>query len=1126
MTGPRATDEHKHPQDSAPILFDHPLLNPSDPPPAKPRRKAKPHRWGVFWLMPTLIFLSLASLFAGLALTGKPIRLPVWAVAEAEQRLNASLREATGNTAALSLGGAVFVVDEDWVPRLRLEDVRLLEQSGASLLTLPELRVALDPGALATGRMRLRSLRVIGANLNLRRLKDGQFDFNFGLGMQPRRVVGLSGVIESLVAAFDTPTLSHLRLIDAQALTLTLDDQMLGRVWDLGDGRMQLNNREGELAVELGVSVMGGQAAQAVMTLIAAKADASARMTVTVERVAAADIAVQAAPLAWLGVVDAPISGQIASTLDATGALSSLDASLTIDQGALRPTPQTRPVAFDGASLFFGYDPARERLDLREWTVTSKDLALHASGHAYLPGVTKGVPSQVIAQIQIDSLQLDPQGVLDKPVLFDTGALDLRVRLDPFGIDIGQASLMHQGQRLNASGQVEADANGWSVAVDASLDQIPHDQLLALWPPQVVPKTRDWVAANVQEGLLSNLHAGFRSLPGREPHFALGYDYSGADVRFLKTLPPIQNGRGYSVVEGKSYSMMIEEGAVIATSGGALDVAGTVFAVPDVTQKPARARIGVKAAGTVSAALSLLDQPPFEFMTKAKLPTDLGEGRAEVVGQIDMPLKKGVKIQDVDFDVTGNILGFTSDIVVPDRMLRADRLTVTVTPKGMDIAGRGVLQAVPFEGRFTKEFTPEAKGKSAVTGTAELGPSAASKLGITLPDGLISGRGKANFTVALQQGQPPKLTLRSNLAGVGMAIPALGWAKSAAATGDLAMDITLGKPASVDSLRLDANGLRASGQISLSPSGGLNVARLSSVRLGKWLDAAVELTGRGKGQPPYIALTSGSLDLRGLPARGGGTANTAASGPAMGIALDRLTITDGLALTAFRSTLTPVAGGVSGDFTGRVNGQTPIKGGLAPGPKGTAVRIRSNDAGAVFSAAKVFPNAQGGTMDLILQPTGAPGSYDGTLTMREIRIRKAPALAELINAISVVGLIEQMQGSGLLFGETEAVFRLTPRTIQISRASAIGASLGVSMSGLYVLNGGRLDMQGVISPIYLINGIGSIFTRKGEGLFGFNYHVTGTAKSPEVFVNPLSILTPGMFREIFRAAPPKLEPTE
>jgi hypothetical protein len=328
----------------------------------------------------------------------------------------------------------------------------------------------------------------------------------------------------------------------------------------------------------------------------------------------------------------------------------------------------------------------------------------------------------------------------------------------------------------------------------------------------------------------------------------------------------------------------------------------------------------------------------------------------------------------------------------------------------------------------------------------------------------------------------------------------------------------------VDSVALDVAGLQAAGSISLAANGGLDVAQFSSVRLGGWLDASAELRGRGKGQAPAVSLTAGRVDLRGLPAqRGdGGTA----SGVPITLALDRLTVTDGLGLTAFRSTLTPGGGGVSGDFTGRVNGQTPVKGSLVPSARGTAVRLRSDDAGSVFSAAKVFPNAQGGSMDLILRPTGASGTYDGTLTMRNIRIRKAPALAELINAISVVGLLEQMNGSGLLFNEVEAAFRLSPRAVQIGRASAVGASLGVSASGLYVLNGGRLDVQGVISPIYLLNGIGAFLTRKGEGLFGFNYTVKGTAKEPSVSVNPLSLFTPGMFREIFRSAPPQLDPNE
>ena len=98
--------------------------------------------------------------------------------------------------------------------------------------------------------------------------------------------------------------------------------------------------------------------------------------------------------------------------------------------------------------------------------------------------------------------------------------------------------------------------------------------------------------------------------------------------------------------------------------------------------------------------------------------------------------------------------------------------------------------------------------------------------------------------------------------------------------------------------------------------------------------------------------------------------------------------------------------------------------------------------------------------------------------------------------------------------------------LTLTEASAVGASMGLSMDGTYALDSGQLGMQGVISPVYLLNGIGSLLTRKGEGLIGFNYTLTGPAKQPKVAVNPLSALTPAMFREIFRAPPPDLPEVE
>ncbi|WP_233128108.1 AsmA-like C-terminal region-containing protein, partial [Brevirhabdus pacifica] len=188
---------------------------------------------------------------------------------------------------------------------------------------------------------------------------------------------------------------------------------------------------------------------------------------------------------------------------------------------------------------------------------------------------------------------------------------------------------------------------------------------------------------------------------------------------------------------------------------------------------------------------------------------------------------------------------------------------------------------------------------------------------------------------------------------------------------------------------------------------------------------------------------------------------------------------------------------------------------------GPAFRIRSEDAGAVLAASGTFRTARGGNMELVLQPTGKKGTFDGTLKGGDIRVVNAPALASLLSAISVVGLLEQLGGNGIHFGDVEASFRLTPRSLVVNRGSAVGASMGISLEGVYDLASKRMDLAGVVSPVYLLNGLGQILTRNREGLFGFNYRLTGTAAAPVTSVNPLSILAPGFFRDIFRRKPPR-----
>lgn len=1061
--------------------------------------------------------------FGLLALTGKPVRLPVWLVAEAEARLNASVARALGagpaGDAVVSIGGAVLFVDRaDWRPKVVVEDLRVLRAGGETLLALPEVQVTFDAGAAFSGRARLQSLRLVGGQMTVRRLEDGSFDLSLGGGMPPLTFDSAAALLRAFDAVFKRPSLAALSRIEAEALSLRVEDARAGRTWDLGDGRLTLEPRADGVAAEIGVSLVGGAEtpARARLTLVTDRAVQRARMAVAVERVTSGDIAVQAAGLGWLGLIDAEVSGDFAAELaldpGAPGLAGGVEASLTLGAGALRPAAGGAPVEFDRAAVAFGFDPVRERLDLRDLTVEGRTLRLSAAGYADLPGVMQGVPETAIVQVGVREMRIDPEGLFATPAVFDGGGIDLRVRRDPFTVEIGQATLRDGPRRMTATGRVAALAKGWDVALDVALDEIGNTRLVQLWPLRLVPKTRTWLAENVQQGQLFNVRAGLRAPPGAEPRLQVSYEFADADVAFLKGLPPIRDGRGYAVLEGTRYTLVLDAGRLVPPLGGALDVAGSVLAVPDVTVRPSPAEITFRSRGSLTATLSLMDEPPFRYMTKAGQPVDLGEGVATVAARVNTVLGPRVPGARVDWAMTGKVAGFRSDRIVPGRVVAAELLEVTGRPGELVVRGPGTLDGVAFDAVFTQPLGAGA-GPGVVTGRFDLSANSARALKLGLPDGALSGGATpAQVTVTLPRGAPPRLRMTTDLRGLGLSLPEVGWTKPRPTHGSLTVEARLGARSEVTALSLTAPGLDARGTMTLRPGGGLDRLRLSRLRVGDWLDAAAVLTGQGAATPT-VALTGGRLDVRRLPAGGAGGGR---GGGAISLALDRVVLSDGIALTDVQARLT-TRGGLSGGFSGRVNGGPAVDGTISPG---TVITVKGANAGGVLSAAGIFPNARGGTLDMTMAPRG--GGYAGRVEMTDVRVRNTPVIAELINAISVVGLLDQLNGQGLFFNEAEAEFRLSSAGVEIRRGSAIGASLGVTLAGLYEFGRGRLDMRGVISPIYLLNGIGSVLTRRGEGLFGINYRLTGAPSDPQVSVNPLSILTPGMFRELFRRPPPRI----
>jgi hypothetical protein len=286
---------------------------------------------------------------------------------------------------------------------------------------------------------------------------------------------------------------------------------------------------------------------------------------------------------------------------------------------------------------------------------------------------------------------------------------------------------------------------------------------------------------------------------------------------------------------------------------------------------------------------------------------------------------------------------------------------------------------------------------------------------------------------------------------------------------------------------------------------------LTKLRVGDWFNAGLGIAKNGA-----LNITSGTVKLpEFLERRQSGSG----LGAGVEIALDRLIIDPKNSVKNFRAKLNENG---LGPFSGSING-APISGRLYATTLGPGVEVVSTDAAGVLMATDVLKRATGGSLKVDLTPTSRKGELDGTIAIRDIRIQNSSVLMEILNAISIVGLLDQLSGPGMSLDEVNVTFRNTPEQVVIESATAFGPSVGISVDGYFFKQLGQLDLQGVISPIYALNAVGALFSGKGQGLIGFNFTIQGETDKPRIVVNPLSAFTPSLFREIFRRPAPNLE---
>ena len=1083
--------------------------DPKPTPDNPPRRKG---RGGLIVLISFMVFFVSIGVTA-FAMIGRPVTAPDWMHDRVERLLSDQITDAD-----ITFGRILLGVDDSLVPYLRLEDMVLRDAGARRIAALADADIQVAARPLLLRQLRVTDIDLTGGRLTLRRDADGQFSFAFGESNAPLgEAGGLLQALENVETIFLTDAAANLERVQLNGITLSYEDALSGQFWVVDGGRAELERNGDALRLRADLALLTGREyASSVELTYETRLDSIASdIAVNIDTLPAQDIASQVPALTWLSALEAPISGAMRLSLDEDGLTGPLYGTLDFGAGALQPTEATRPVKFDAAETYFTFDPRTNMLSFDTVNVRSDVLTVTGSGRAYMQDFRSGLPQTLLGQFQLTDLQANPENFFDEELAFTRSAIDFRLKLDPFSVEVGQFMLQSDTTRLNGDALVTAEPDGWSVALDAFANEISPQEVISIWPSTTVAKTRLWVANNVIQGRLHNVQAVLRARPGQAPIYRVGWEFEDASVRFMKTLPPITKGVGRALLDGDRFVVSVDEGQVQAPRGGAIQIAGSRFEVTDTSIKPAVADISLETDATVTATLALLDEEPFEFMTKANLPVDMADGRARASIDLTVPLVKDLKVADIAYTATGTVSNVRSTTLVKDRTLAAQLLGVTVTREAVVIDGDARVGEVPLSGVFRLPLGPEAETPT-VTAAIELSQQFIDEFRIGLPPGTISGRAAGDLVLRLPKDAPPAFLLTSNLAGAGLTLPNLAWSKPASPRGELSVSGALDTPLRIDALRINAPGLSAAGTVAINAEGRFEQANFTSVRVDDWLDAPVTLIGRGVGAAPAVRITGGTMDLRRAKLGQG-----SGQGGPIELALDELVVSDGISLTDMRGQFS-AAGGFNGRFQAGVNGRSQINGTVVPDRNGTAVRITSQDAGRVMGAARLIRSARGGDLTLSLRPRAADGQYDGVLAITETRVQNAPALANLLSAVSIVGLMDQMANQGVLFSNVDAKFVLTPDVIAVTESSATGPSLGISMDGTYRPGTSQMDMQGVFSPLYLLNGIGSIFTRRGEGLIGFNFTLAGDPSSPQVSVNPLSALTPGMFRDIFRRPAPRV----
>ena len=1014
------------------------------------------------------------------------------------RRLEAAAN-ADGGPTRLMIGSAAlawegFTKGVDRPLDLRLTDVTMTGQGGRRI-NIPRAEVSLSLYELLFGRLVPRAVELDEPQLTLVRAKDGTVSLDLGRMADSGAAEPTAGEtpLADLLAELARPAgsdrarsantlLGQLHLVRVHDARVVLVDQQLDVTWRAPHADIDLTRRpqggvDGNATLTLAV---GEQQARLRLSATLAAGASETHLRARLSPVTPSAIASVAPSLSALAVLDAPVGGE--ATFDLNSSLALSNARLHLDAGA-------------GSVRIGGSD------------VPFLDAALVASG---------------------------------SPETVTVEALRISLR----GHDNGPST------HLEAHGAVRRQSDQISADVSANLDELDFADLPHLWPKGAAGGARAWLVANLPVGVARNGHVdlGLAASPdfsSVELTRASGtLDGEGLQVNWLRPVPPIDNGQAQlRIVDPDTLEIIVTGGRQRLrnekqASTGGLQIRSGRMRITGLMQQDQTGAIEADIAGSLPDTLALLREPRLALLDRHPIDLKNPAGQVAVKLNLSLPLDNNVPMDDVAIQVQAHLDGVHLGALVAGRDLDQGTFDLSANTDGAKLNGHALLASVPakFDAAMNFRAGPPTQVVQSATVSAQPDARQLASAGLDATS-VLSGPAQMQAVLSERRNGFGDVAVTADLTAADLLVSQLEWRKPRGAQANASARLLLDhdRLVGIDAVKLDGHDLAMRGSAQFS-SNRLSGFRLDQLVLGRTaVQGTLDLPAAG---PMAVQLSGATLDLaarlaRTTPPNSSERSNAAAgSEPAAGppwtldAKFDRVLMAQGRAannVVVHAENDGRVIRTLRVD--GRVGSRAPFLAQIVPDNTGRRFTGSADDAGELLRGLDYVRSMQGGKLSVQAHYDDAqPGRpLVGTASIEQFRIRDAPALGKLLQAMTLYGLVDVLQGPGLGFTRLVAPFRLTEDAIELTDARAFSQSLGLTMKGRLDLDAQTIDMHGTIVPAYFFNAllgniplVGKLFSpERGGGVFAASYTLRGPLADPGVSVNPLAALTPGFLRGLF-----------